>query len=140
MTNISLLSLSLISLHSLSPLYTINSRKTKPFYSLFNSHFSQFFSSIIFSNTEYHSTIVDNNAFIKFLNTPLIFDSEYCQSGSQCCLSKDFDFIYGGMMEDQYITQNSFPSSFGNKHSFFNSGCGNKPVHFIKGIHLFRSI
>lgn len=137
--NISLVSLHILSLHSISPFYTISINNHRRISSLFNSQFSYSFTSIIYSTTNYHSTTINNNKFMKTLSTPLVFISDSLYEGKcadKCCISKDYYFRPDEIIRDINITDKSFPDGYKNLNAYFvDDECGDIKItncQFIK--------
>lgn len=115
MSNISLISLNILSFFSLSPLRTISSNSYLKFTSIVNSHFSRIYPNIIYSNTQFHFTEINNNKFSHTLNTPLKFTNSniywegFCNSiEARCCVGSNYDFQKDSTIEDLNITYESF--------------------------------
>lgn len=127
MLNVTFLSLSVSSLFSLSPLYTVNCNNQRKLLFVSNSFFSRSISYIIYSNTEYHSTTIHKNMFKMTLNTPLVFINEqqgYCHSGEQCCVNNNYNFTPNEIISNINITKDDF-GDLEDKNSFFIAVCGN---------------
>ena len=131
MQNITLLALYMSTFFSPSPLLMINQNNHKKNLLISNSRFSYLISNVIYSTTSYHSTAITKNTFSNFLDTPLNFANNEvknwegkCREGSQCCMSKDYDFQIGKTIENVNVTAKSFPDSFIYNNSYFNDGCG----------------
>lgn len=125
--NISLVSLHLFSLYSVSPLYTINSKNHKMISLISNSHFTHSFSHILYSNSHFHSTALQNNHFMHMINTPVVFSrfiDGYCKVGAECCVSTDYNFIKDQIIENAMVSNLSFPNEFDFKNCFFYENCG----------------
>lgn len=129
--NITLLSLNIISLYSMSPLYTINSNSYYKTTYLCNSKFMRFYSNVLYSNTEFQSSIVKNNAFIQTFNTPLVFtdgdtyEGVCLADGSKCCFSTTYNFQKNTAIKGQTVSQENFPNNWAGKHPIFvNDLCG----------------
>lgn len=130
MQNITFLSLSIYSLLSSSPFYAINRNSYKKFSFIANSYIHHSISSIIYSNTEFHSTKIHKNVYNQMLNTPLVFENEelgFCMSVEKCCVGNDYNFTVGSIISNQNITEDSFPN-YGNKNSFFVGDCGDLKI------------
>lgn len=117
MQNITLLSLNIFSIFSIVPLYTINQKNQLSISSLLNSHFSRSFSNIIYSYTEFHSTLIENCAFSRMLNTPIVFDHEgnhyiegLCDNdGARCCIGNEKEFFRGNQISGMTFSPDKFP-------------------------------
>lgn len=131
MLNFTCFSLSIFSLYSMSPLYMINTNSYRKFSLISNSLFKKSFTSIIFANTNRHSTYINNNIFFNIMNTPLIFinnDEEYsgyCSNNKKCCVAYDYNFIKGHEIKDKTLQPDKFPGDKENKNAIFFDNCGN---------------
>lgn len=121
-------SLSTFFILSTSPFFTINQNNYRKFSLISNSHFSHSFTSVLYSNTNYHSTTLNNNIFKHILDSAIHFSSEYCGDNSQCCVSYKYDFKVGQSITWDFRS-NLFPgnlagSSGTDRHAIFLGGCG----------------
>lgn len=74
--NVTFLSLNLYSLISTSSFYTVNHYYDyKISTTIFNSHFSHFFESVIYSNSNYHKIALQKDSFLNALNSVIKFDN-----------------------------------------------------------------
>lgn len=130
MLNITFLSLSVSSLFSISPLYTINRNSQRKISVISNSRFQRSISNIIYANTEFHSTTIHKNVFMLTLNTPLVFlngEQDFCIN-KKCCLNKNYDFKVNETISGQNTTANDFNTDFKDKNSYFEENCGDLKI------------
>lgn len=139
MHNISILSLHVLYHFSTAPFYLIthNERPTVSF--IYNSRFSRYFSNIVYSNTQRHSTMINKNSFSHMLDTPLIFSQDYCPDNSKCCIGSNNPFTNGQFIKDLTITNESFPSNYLDKNAFFEGGCGNLTITNCQFLYCYTS-
>lgn len=114
MLNTTLLSLNIISLYSISPCFILNHNSYRKQSLIQHSHFSHFFSSVLYSKTENHYTSVKSTTFSNFVDTPLQFrETPYyyegiCQLYSQCCVSTNYYFEFNKAIQQLSITDSNF--------------------------------
>lgn len=126
MQNITLISLHIMSLTSLSPFYSIRDQYNSYSSStILNSRFSNMFSSIIYSYTNYHKTIIQNSMFLHSLQTPLKFDS----AGN--CQINNIDENIQQPIENKNIKGSDF-GDWRDKRAYFTSAsvCGHIKIIF----------
>lgn len=130
MLNTTLLSLNIISLYSISPSFILNHNSYRKQSLIQHSHFSHFFSSVLYSKTENHYTSVKSTTFSNFVDTPLQFREEtyyyegLCQLDSQCCVSVNYYFEINKAIQELNITDSDFPEEFVDKRMYFTGRCG----------------
>lgn len=137
MANITLFSLMVSSFFSFSPFHTIENNNNRKLTILENSHFSRFYSSVVFSNTNFHSTIINNNVFSLTLSTPLVFvDNEetktifQCVPNAKCCMSDKYAYTKGENIANINVTADDFNvEGWDSKRPFFQlTDCGNLTI------------
>lgn len=118
--NYTILSLNVISMFSISPLYTVQKNYHSPLKTAFiNSHFSRSFSSVFYSNTNRHQTVFHNDIFSHIINSAIFIKSETNEKNMDCF------FVY--------------PSEDESSFTFFKAGdlihdIKVKPEHYQKNL------
>lgn len=116
MANITLISLNVLSLMSVAPFYTLyNTQQGLMRSAFYKSRFSRSFSSIIFSETNQHQTIVSKSMFSKIMNSAIFLVSDI-QSDCKFIYSNGTQFKPGDVIKKETIKPDKYYDDQYNNH------------------------